>query len=209
VGIKGFSGSATRKNERSSGVRSRSVVFAGPFFSPPPPPPPPPPPDPLRVSLSQPLLTPAPNPTLLPRAPHGLVPPLSFSFRFHLDVSSPSRLLPFPSFSASGRSRPFLSRLPHVCSTAGPYDRRLVTPVGRWPRCNHPPPPVPFFFLEFESIKNRLEQRNERPPISHRIMRGPIGPGEKANHGWASRLLLGVKNGPRGALRSLSRGRVP
>jgi len=34
----------------------------------------------------------------------------------------------------------------------------------------------------------------------------PIGPKEKANHDWASRLLLGVKNGPRGALRSLSRG---
>lgn len=69
-------------------------------------------------------------------------------------------------------------------------------------------PLAPFFFPEFESIKNRLEQRNERPPISHRIMPGPIGPGEKANHGWASRLLLGVKNEPRGALSSLSRGRA-
>ena len=61
------------------------------------------------------------------------------------------------------------------------------------------------FFSEFESIKNRLEQRNERPPISHWIMsRAPFVARRNANHGRASWLLLGVKNGPRGALRSLS-----
>lgn len=154
MGIKGFSGSATRKNERSSGVWPRPVVPWPFFFLPF-----------LHLSSLKPL-------TLLsvdscPRAYSSFLSILTFLSFLLISFSS---ILTFFFFIYP------LSCLPHVT----PRDSKpSCNPHLRYPMCNHPLLP---FFPEFESIKNRLEQRNERPPISHWIMLGSIGPGEKANH---------------------------
>ena len=129
------------------------------------------------ASCSLPLFSPSlPSPV----HPHHRTPCLSvfiFLSAFSLSLSLSLSLSPSLSLSLSPRSST-RHRLPH---RVAPRDsnRHLVPPFNL-PFSPHPnsAPFSPSFFPEFESIKNRLEQRNERPPISHRIMSGaPSWPG--------------------------------
>lgn len=150
MGIKGFSGSVARKNERSSGFE-RGQLFAAPFS---------PHPWPLAPCLSVFIfLRVGPFPHPLPPYPLSL----------------------FPQPPTPADVAPRDSKLASLCIQYQ-YSLSLSLSVSlflsRSPRT---------FFSEFESIKNRLEQRNERPPISHRIMSGaPSWPRRNANHGQAS-----------------------
>ena len=187
MGIKGFSGSVARKNERSSGF-DRSQLFTAPFFS-------------LSPSFS-----------LSPCAPfRGVFPSLYFSVG-----SSP--LIPFPPFYLCSWSRwtspptpwrfvghrGILNRhipvAPHF-----PLSHPLVFVLVCWPRCCllafHPG----VFFRIWVNKKSPGTKERTAANFSQDNVRGPIVARRNANHGRASWLLLGVKNGPRGALRSLSR----
>lgn len=147
MGIKGFSGSVARKNERSSGFE-RGQLFAAPF---------------------------SPH-------PWPLAPCLSV-FIFLRVGPFPSLLIPYPFFLSLPHPRTWhrgiLNWHPCVSNTnILSLSLSVSLFLSRSPRT---------FFSEFESIKNRLEQRNERPPISHRIMSGaPSWPRRNANHGQAS-----------------------
>lgn len=106
------------------------------------------------------------------------------------------RVGPFPH-----PSPPSLLLIPHPSFLSLPHPRTWHRGILNWHPCasntDTLSPSLPLFrsifrsprtfFSEFESIKNRLEQRNERPPISHRIMSGaPSWPRRNANHGQAS-----------------------
>lgn len=134
------------------------------------------------ASCSLPLFLPSPLP---PRCP--------VSFRLYISPcwpvspSLPSSLLliPHPSFLSLPHPRTWHRGILNWHPCASNTDTLSLSPslplfrsIFRSPRT---------FFSEFESIKNRLEQRNERPPISHRIMSGaPSWPRRNANHGQAS-----------------------
>lgn len=127
------------------------------------------------ASCSLPLFLPTPGPS--PR----VFPSLYFSVLARFPI--PSLLIPYPSFLSLPHPRTWHRGILnwHPCaSNTNILSLSLSVSLflSRSPRT---------FFSEFESIKNRLEQRNERPPISHRIMSGaPSWPRRNANHGQAS-----------------------
>lgn len=135
------------------------------------------------ASCSLPLFLPSPLP---PRCP--------VSFRLYISPcwpvspSLPSLPPPYPSS---------LFPQPPTPADVAPRDSKLASLCVQYRYSLSLSPSLPLFrsifrsprtfFSEFESIKNRLEQRNERPPISHRIMSGaPSWPRRNANHGQAS-----------------------